>query len=170
MSDGEQYKEAGEAGKPVASSVRAIDNDTKLPADSQSEGDALERKKARKKLIGQAVRYLIVGFSSAAIELVIFFVLFNLLGINIVIGNIVAITCATTYNFFMSHKWTFKSVSSLPRSIVLYLILFVWNQLFSSWALLGLISLGMHSLLAKTITIGCIAAWNFFLYRKVVFI
>lgn len=128
-----------------------------------------ENKAKRKTILQQAIRYVIVGCSSAAIELVIYFLLYEVCSIHIVVSNALAITCATTYNFFMSHKWTFKSVSSLPRSIVLYLILFVWNQLFSSWALLQLMSLGLHNLIAKTITILCIAAWNFVLYRKVVF-
>ncbi|MDR1087798.1 MAG: GtrA family protein [Coriobacteriales bacterium] len=117
----------------------------------------------------QGLRYLVVGFSSAAIELVLFFVLYQVLGIFVVASNVVALTAATVFNFTLSRTWTFQSVQSLPRSLVLYLVLFAWNQFFSSVAIVGLIDLGVPAMLAKVITMGVIVCWNFVLYRKVVF-
>ena len=116
-----------------------------------------------------AVRYLIVGFSSAAIEILLFTVFYYALHIDVVVSNVCAITIATIYNFTLSRKWTFQSVSSLPRSVVLYLLLFTWNQFFSSWAIVVLVDLGFIALFAKVITMGIIVCWNFWLYRKVVF-
>jgi putative flippase GtrA len=69
----------------------------------------------------------------------------------------------------MSYNWTFKSAASLPKSIALYLVLFAFNQLFSNFAIVWLIGLGLPALFAKVITMGCIVLWNFVLYRKVVF-
>lgn len=123
----------------------------------------------RKAFVQQSIRYLIVGISSVAIELLIFILLHQIFGIVLVLSNISAITLATAYNFFMSRTYTFKSVSSLPRSVVLYLLLFVWNQAFSFWAIVGLLECGLSTILAKIATMACIVCWNFFLYRKVVF-
>lgn len=120
-------------------------------------------------LLRHWIRYSIVGMSSAAIELVLFFVLYQVLGFYVVAGNIIAITFATAYNFVMSRKWTFKSGSRLSRTLVLYLVLFVWNQLFSSWAIVGLMNFGLPTMLAKVLTMLCIVSWNFVLYRKVIF-
>jgi len=117
----------------------------------------------------QGIRYLVVGFSSAAIELALYYVLHQVFGIHVVASNVIALSAATTYNFIMSRKWTFQSTSNLPRSIVLYLLLFAWNQLFSSSGIVWLISMGVHFMLAKVITIGIIVSWNFILYRTVVF-
>ncbi|MCL2756660.1 MAG: GtrA family protein [Coriobacteriia bacterium] len=131
-----------------------------------------------KKLIKQGSRYLIVGFSSVAIELTLFWLLYELIGyktalsfvgLSLVPSNVIAILVATLYNFIMSRKWTFQSTSSLPRSITLYLILFVFNQVFSSTVIVLLVDVGVHSMLAKVITIACIVCWNFVLYRTVVF-
>jgi putative flippase GtrA len=122
-----------------------------------------------KNVIEQGGRYLLIGFSSAAIELVLFYILYEVLGLYVVAGNITAITVATAFNFIMSYSWTFKSASSLPRSLGIYLLLFAFNQLFSNFAIVWLIGLGLPSMLAKIITMGCIVLWNFVLYRKVVF-
>jgi len=131
-----------------------------------------------KKLLQQSSRYLIVGFSTVAIELFLFWILYEIIGyqtvvsafgLSLLLSNVIAIVAATFYNFIMSRTWTFKSTSSLPRSITLYLILFVFNQIFSSTVIVMLVDIGIHSILAKVFTIACIVCWNFFLYRLVVF-
>jgi putative flippase GtrA len=123
----------------------------------------------RAELLRHGVRYLLVGLSSAGIELILFALLYEMLDLAIVVANVAAISIATAYNFILSRTWTFQSVSSLPRSAVLYLLLFVWNQCFSSLTIVWLHSLGAPALLAKLVTMGCIVLWNFVLYRKVVF-
>lgn len=123
-------------------------------------------------------RYLIVGFSSAAIELSLFWVLYELLGlrtivsplgITILISNVIALTTATAFNFIMSYTWTFNTTSHPARAIILYLLLFLFNQVFSNMAIVFMLGVGVSSLLAKVITMACIVCWNFMLYRFVVF-
>jgi putative flippase GtrA len=117
----------------------------------------------------QAGRYLAVGFSSAAIELVIFIVLDSLAGIDVRVATMVALGCSTVFNFFMSWSYTFKSTANLKRSLTLYLLLFIFNQAFSAFAIVWLLGIGMTSIVAKIATMACIVSWNFILYRTVVF-
>jgi len=127
------------------------------------------RKRQLNKLFKQGLRYVIVGFSSFALEFLLFVVLHELIAINVVVSNVIAITGASIYNFIMSRSWTFKSTSSLLRSITLYILLFIWNQIFSSWTILFLIGMDFSAMIAKIITMAIIVCWNFVLYRKVVF-
>ncbi|MDR2108633.1 MAG: GtrA family protein [Coriobacteriales bacterium] len=124
---------------------------------------------ARDTTARQGGRYLLVGFSSAAIELVSFALLHEGLSVATLFANPVALTLSTLFNFILSRTWTFRSVSSLPRSVVLYLLLFCFNQVFSTGMVIFLESVGVYSLIAKMITMGCVVLWNFFLYRKVIF-
>jgi putative flippase GtrA len=117
----------------------------------------------------QAGRYLAVGFSSAAIELVVFIVLDVLVGIDVRIATMIALACSTVFNFIMSWSYTFKSASNLMRSLILYLLLFAFNQAFSAIAIVWLLDIGLSSIVAKMVTMACIVLWNFVLYRKVVF-
>ena len=52
---------------------------------------------------------------------------------------------------------------------MLYLVLFAFNTTFSTLAITWLVSLGLHSAVAKLMTMVCIVMWNFVLYRKVIF-
>jgi len=121
-------------------------------------------------LFKQGIRYVIVGFSSFALEFLLFAALHELVGLHVVLSNVIAITGASIYNFIMSRSWTFKSTSSLLRSAILYTLLFIWNQFFSSWAILLLMDVDLSAMLAKVLTMAVIVCWNFVLYRKVVFI
>lgn len=123
----------------------------------------------RRELAGQGVRYLLVGGSSALIELAIFHLLHSVLTLAVAPANITAIVIATAYNFLLNRSFTFKSTSNPVRSLVLYLILFFANMAFSTLVIGALESIGVQATLAKLGTMCCIVIWNFFLYRKVIF-
>ncbi len=123
----------------------------------------------RKGIAGEWGRYLLVGFSSAALELAIFAILFNLLSIDVRLANIIALLCSTLFNYIMSSRWTFKVQGFKTRSIVYYLLLFFFNQVFSTLMIVWLIELSWAPIVAKLFTMACIVTWNFIIYRTVIF-
>jgi len=129
-------------------------------------------------LVKQSGRYLIVGFSSAAIEIGLYALLHEFFGLEVDLSffgihfeviNVTALVTATVYNFILNRTWTFNPTRSLARSIILFLILFAFNSVFSSTVIFLLAGVGIPYVLAKIFTIACIVCWNFFLYRFVVF-
>lgn len=122
-----------------------------------------------KALVSQVVRYAFVGGASAAFELVVFQALYALAGIGIAPSNIIALVASTAVNFTLNRSLAFKSTANPARSLVLYLVLFVFNTTFSTLAITWLVGLGVHSAVAKLMTMFCIVMWNFVLYRKVIF-
>jgi putative flippase GtrA len=120
-------------------------------------------------LFKQGLRYFLVGCVSAALDFGLFFLLFNVFGIDVRLSNVAAITLSAIFNFSLSRVWTFKSTSNVARSMILYLVLFVFNNLFSTVAIIWLIGLSIPSSVAKIMTMACITLWNFVLYRTVVF-
>ncbi len=118
----------------------------------------------------QGIFYVIVGLSSAAIELVLFQLFVSLTPLPLEAANITAVVLATIYNFLLNRSVTFKSTSNPLRSLVLYSILFLFNITFSTLTIRALVSIGWHSAIAKVFTQGCIVLWNFVLYRKVIFV
>lgn len=117
----------------------------------------------------QGFFYLVVGFSSAGIELVLFQLLYEFLGLPVEVSNVIAVVTSTTFNFVMNYNVTFKTAKNPVRSLVLYLLLFAFNTTFSTLTISALVSAGLHSMLAKLFTMACIVSWNFILYRKVIF-
>ena len=119
-----------------------------------------------KALVSQVIRYAFVGGASAAFELVVFQALYALAGAP---SNIIALVASTAVNFTLNRSLAFKSTANPARSLVLYLVLFIFNTTFSTLAITWLVGLGVHSAVAKLMTMFCIVMWNFVLYLKVIF-
>lgn len=84
---------------------------------------------SNKEIQKQFIKYLIVGGSSAALELLLFTVLRKVAGLSITASNVTAAVTSTAFNFLVNRGWSFKAASSFTRSLVLYLILFFSTQL-----------------------------------------
>ena len=93
----------------------------------------------------QFMKYLLVGGSTALIELTLYTLFRRVIHLELAVSNISATVCATTFNFIVNRGWSFKAASNLSRSLVMYLLLFCF------------------------ITMGIVTMWNFVLYRKVIF-
>ena len=113
--------------------------------------------------------YLFAGVSAALIELGLFELLFEAAGVPLAAANIIAVVVATVYNFLVNRNVTFQSASNPVRSMVLYALLFAVNLCITTAAISAMVSAGVNSALAKLIMQACVAVWNFFLYRHVVF-
>ena len=118
----------------------------------------------------QGARYLIVGGSSALVELMLFQGLYAMLQMDVVVANVCAVVASTAFNFLLNRTLTFKSASNPARSVLLYLLLLALNTCFTSTAIALLVSMGTPSVAAKLLTMACVTLWNFVLYRKVVFV
>lgn len=123
-----------------------------------------------KESIGQAVRYVITGLCSAAIEFALLFIFRDVIGFSVLVSNSAALSIVFWFNFLMNRLWSFKSRKKLGRQLVLYLALFVFN-LVASDLIMHLLTdrLSMQYLLAKVFAIGAVVCWNFILYRKVIY-
>lgn len=119
--------------------------------------------------IVRIAKYLFVGGSSALLELLLFQLLYAVLGWQIAVANISAVIIATAYNFLLNRSWAFKQDKNAARSILLYLLLFAFNTTFSTTAISLLVARSISSVIAKLFTQVCIVLWNYVLYKRVIF-
>lgn len=141
-------------------------------------GNILERLKRNKTIsefltpaaLSQMKRYLITGFSSAAIELSLLYLLKDVAKLSIIEANSIALTIVFWFNFLMNRFFSFKSSSSIKKQLIMYGILFVFN-LGASDLIMHLLTSSLHIqyLLAKVFAIGAVVSWNFVLYKKVIY-
>lgn len=117
----------------------------------------------------QFIKYLLVGGSTALIELMLYTLFRKVIHLELALSNIFATICATTFNFIVNRGWSFKAASNLSRSLIMYLILFCFNTIFSTFMISYMVNWGLYDVMAKVITMGIITMWNFLLYRKLIF-
>ncbi|WP_083838556.1 GtrA family protein [Desulfitobacterium dehalogenans] len=110
-----------------------------------------------------------VGGSTALLELLLFLGLRRGIGVDVISANIIAMGVATGVNFLMNRNWSFRSSAKLGRSFILYVSLIGFNMIVTTWMITLLMSWGVVDFWAKFFVMGAAAAWNFILYRKVVF-
>lgn len=118
----------------------------------------------------QLWRYLVVGGLSAAIELAVFEVLYSAAGLSVAVSNVFALVLSTAFNFAMNGTYTFRVRSGFAKCLVKYSALFVFDTALSTAIVSFLIQAGVWSVIAKVAAMCVIVPWNFFMYRKVVFV
>jgi putative flippase GtrA len=117
----------------------------------------------------QLIRYLVVGGSTALGDFLLFLFFYRALQFDIMLANITAVSTATCLNFFLNREWSFHSGAGIKRSLILYFALFLFNTAFGTLAIRLLTGLGLPAVWAKLMMMALITAWNFILYRKVIF-
>ena len=115
-------------------------------------------------------RYLVIGATTALLELLMFLFCYHFLHIVVGIANTIATIIATSLNFILNRSVTFKSTSSPTRSIVLYGILFFFNMNMSSLCIAKLILIGTPSAISKLFMQVVVTIWNYFAYKHVIFV
>ena len=123
----------------------------------------------RKERVIQIAKYLLIGGSTALLELMLFWLLCLFTSNNLVLSNIIAVLTATCTNFLLNGKLTFEGSSNMLRSAILYALLFLFNLAFSTITINALGESPIPPVVVKAFTQGCIVIWNFFLYKKVIF-
>ncbi len=124
----------------------------------------------KKMLNKDFIKYLIVGGTSFLLDYFIFYIMYKKLGIAEVYSNVTAIFIAFWYNFLLNRIWSFKSKEPFFKQIIYYLSLMLFNMLFYS-AFIYIIKerVGIDPIIGKIIAMTMIVAWNFVLYKTVIF-
>jgi putative flippase GtrA len=118
----------------------------------------------------QLMRYLVIGFSTAAIEFTLLFVFKDIVGLTVLWANSAALSIVFWFNFLLNRFWSFKSKVDIRKQLIMYAILFLINLGASDLMMYLLVTqLRIMYLFAKVFAMGAIVCWNFFLYRKVIY-
>lgn len=119
--------------------------------------------------LGQISKYFGVSFTQTFVEFGVFAFL-EALGVVSGIANTVAIICSGSYNFVMNRNITFKASSDFKRSVVLFVLLYLWNLLFGN-AMLAIAPdfLGVSTTIVKAFCMCCQGIWGYLLCKHVIF-
>lgn len=123
-----------------------------------------------KLLKSPGVRYLLVGGTSFLVDAGLLFILHDIVDLSILIAGSVAFWVGVIYNFTLTRLWTFsvRDKQQLHKHILLYALLLAFNYV-STIILLALLSNIMHFIIAKTLIVVAQTAWNYPIYKFVIF-
>ena len=120
----------------------------------------------------QLIRYLISGVFCAALEFSTFQLAHHFLDFNLVVANTIAFGLAFISNFFITKFFVFNHSqrASVRYQFIAYCLLVAINYALSTWLLVYLVkSWHLQATVSKFLSMVAVAAWNFFIFKKVVY-
>jgi putative flippase GtrA len=117
-----------------------------------------------------AVRYLFVGGSTFVIDVGLLILLREKFHFSLTAANTISYWTAIIYNFVLNRWWSFSAAekNSLRRHASTYLILLIFNYLFSS-VFISVVGHVMHAGIAKALAVLIQMSWTYLVYKRVIF-
>ena len=125
----------------------------------------------RQEVVGEALRFIIVGVMNTLIDFAIFFALVLGFDLHVALANVIAFSVAVINSFFMNKYWSFRNRNSTLRSgqqLPLFVAVNLGGMALSTatvWSLAGVIPLVLAKVLATVVSF----AWNFVGSRQLVY-
>jgi len=118
------------------------------------------------------VRYLVVGGAAFVVEYSSFYVLFSVFNWAVWLANGVSFLLALLTSFACNRAWTFGAKTYSKRTtqqLGLYITLAFINLLLTLGLVQIMVSLGASAKLAKFTAMLITSAWNFLIYKFLIF-
>ena len=118
----------------------------------------------------EAVKYIIVGFSSLFIDYGLFLILHSAFAVHYLIATAISQIAALYFNFTANKHWSFRSNGNTRTELIRYSVLQTWNYIFQIVTLYALVTYTpLRAEIAKIIIIPIIVSWNFLAYKFFVY-
>jgi putative flippase GtrA len=119
-----------------------------------------------------APKFIIGGAVTFAIEYGVFYILYFFQHWNLLVANSLSFGCGLVVSFIFNRLWAFKRTEykrATHHQAALYAVLAFTNLVMNNLIVGSLKYLGLDVRLAKILAILAIAAWNFSVYKYVIF-
>lgn len=116
------------------------------------------------------VRYIAVGATSAACEILLFERLYAVVGLPLLVANVIAICAVTTVGFLGQKLFTFRQRGNTALQLRLFALMLALNFCLNNLLVVLLVDLsGLPSLHAKALQLAISFVFNFSFARFLVF-
>jgi len=120
---------------------------------------------------GSFARYLVVGITSAALEMFLLILFVEQFEFTYLVGNVFAFLITCILNYVLSRKWVFERTGERKRVEFMLFMFFVTCGLlisqFVMWICVDQWSIDYR--ISKVIATGFVVIWNFFTRKHLVF-
>jgi len=114
------------------------------------------------------LRWALVGVTTTAIDYFLFITLYEQSS-SVFIANSISASIATSINYLIHHRWTFKSGQKHSRTGVKYILNLLFWWLMSTSIIKMLLIVGIDPRLAKLAPLALVVPINYFILNHLVF-
>lgn len=117
------------------------------------------------------IRFAVSGSISSFVEYAAFVIIVQFTATPLFIAQPGSFMCGVVSSYSLNRFWVFKKGDNHTRSIVLFLGVAAFNATISTILMyIATDGLGINELLAKLVVMGMIAASNYLVFSKVIFV
>src|SRR5689334_16951250 len=119
---------------------------------------------------GSFARYLVVGITSAALEMFLLILFVEQFAVTPLVGNVFAFLITCILNYVLSRKWVFERTGERKRvEFVLFMFFVTCGLLISQFVMwIGVDQWNIDYRISKVIATGFVVIWNFFTRKYLV--
>lgn len=125
-----------------------------------------------KRIPVSAIRYVVVGFGSLAIDYGLLIALYRLFGVGLPAATTFAFLVGLLANFWLNKVWSFGHNDNSTRTVrqaVYYSVLVAINLVLTGIIVSFLQSRSIGPEISKIVSTGVITIWNYVAYRYIIF-
>lgn len=127
-----------------------------------------------KKLINQntVIKYLLTGGLTFAVDYLVLLTGFYVFLLPLWAATTLGYLAGLCVSFFINRVWVFGEHGKqrkMARQLVEYVLLLLFNYIFTVFTIRLLDNLGVTPAISKIIVTAMIAGWNYLIYNKVIF-
>lgn len=122
--------------------------------------------------MSKVFRYLVSGGVTAGVQLGLFYLLTDILGIWYLASSTVAVAAAITVSFLLQKFWTFENrdLSEVQSQAAKFLTLSLCNFAVNAALMYSFVDvLQLQHMVAQILSMAIIAAYGFFIYKYLIF-
>lgn len=127
-----------------------------------------------KKLINQntVIKYLLTGGITFAVDYLVLLTGYYVFSLPLWVATTLGYLGGLCVSFFINRAWVFGERGmqrKMTRQLVEYILLLLFNYMFTVLAIRLLDNLGVSPAISKIFVTAMIAGWNYLIYNKVIF-
>lgn len=120
------------------------------------------------------LRYLLIGVTAVISDNCVFVITYKLWNGSLLLATVLALATGFSVSFLGNKLWVFASnqhVSAHPpiTQLMFYTLLFIFNVTFTFYFINVMETISINAIISKILTTILITAWNYILYKKVIF-
>lgn len=127
-----------------------------------------------KKLINHstAIKYLLTGGLTFAVDYLLLLTCYYVFSLPLWVATTIGYLGGLCTSFSINRTWVFGERGKqrkMTRQLVEYILLLLFNYMFTVFAVRSLDSLGVSPAISKIVITAMIAGWNYIIFNKVIF-
>lgn len=117
----------------------------------------------------QLIKYLLIGVSASAIDVILFLVLFNLVGTSTLVAHSVSVPAAVLFSFFVNARHNFKTTDHTALRLLSFIMVCTVGYAAGYVVIVAVANAGLSENIGKIVSLPVVFVIQYILNSRITF-